>query len=181
VGSSTGGFTDCLLAHGAAEVVALDVGRAQLHERLRGDPRVTVLEGLNARTLGCSQLPYPPELVTVDVSFISLRLVLPAVLACAAAGWRAVVLVKPQFEAGRRDVRRGVVRDRAVRARVLHELASFVTSSGHAILGVCDSRFPGPAGNREYLLYLACSEHPLDPEHPIDVDAQIADAVAAGS
>ena len=96
-------------------VVALDVGRNQLHERLRADPRVTVLDGTNARSLDCGALPFRPGFVTADVSFISLRLVLPAVLACAADPWRALVLVKPQFEAGRGDVRRGVVRDPEVR------------------------------------------------------------------
>jgi 23S rRNA (cytidine1920-2'-O)/16S rRNA (cytidine1409-2'-O)-methyltransferase len=123
VGASTGGFTDCLLQHGAAEVVALDVGRHQLHERLRSDPRVTVLDGINARSLDCAALPFRPGLVTADVSFISLRLVLPAVLACAEDPWRALVLVKPQFEAGRGDVKRGVVRDPEVRRRVLQDFA----------------------------------------------------------
>ncbi|MGH3073741.1 MAG: TlyA family RNA methyltransferase, partial [Gaiellales bacterium] len=119
VGASTGGFTDCLLQHGATAVVALDVGRNQLHERLRADPRVTAIDGTNARSLDCATLPFRPTLVTADVSFISLRLVLPAALACAEPAWRALVLVKPQFEAGRADVRRGVVRDPGVRRRVL--------------------------------------------------------------
>ncbi len=101
VGASTGGFTDCLLQHGATAVVALDVGRNQLHERLRADPRVTAVDGTNARSLDCATLPFRPTLVTADVSFISLRLVLPAALACAEPAWRALVLVKPQFEAGR--------------------------------------------------------------------------------
>src|SRR5512146_838011 len=138
VGASTGGFTDCLLQHGAAAVVALDVGRNQLHERLRADVRVTVLDRTNARSLDCGALPYRPSLVTADVSFISLRLVLPAVLACAAEPWRALVLVKPQFEAGRADVRRGVVRDPDVRRRVLRDFADFATGSGWAVLGMCD-------------------------------------------
>ena len=110
VGASTGGFTDVLLQRGAARVIALDVGRGQLHERLRNDPRVTVLERTNAREL--TELPFAPELVTCDVSFISVRLALPPALGLAKPGWEALVLVKPQFEAGREEVGRGgVVRD----------------------------------------------------------------------
>jgi 23S rRNA (cytidine1920-2'-O)/16S rRNA (cytidine1409-2'-O)-methyltransferase len=179
VGASTGGFTDCLLQHGAAEVVALDVGRGQLHERLRGDARVTVIDRTNARSLDCGALPYRPSLVTADVSFISLRLVLPAVLACAAEPWRALVLVKPQFEAGRADVPRGVVRDPEVRRRVLHDFAEFATGSGWAVLGVCDSCVPGPAGNREYIVYLASPEHPLRKDQTVDVGDQIERALTA--
>jgi 23S rRNA (cytidine1920-2'-O)/16S rRNA (cytidine1409-2'-O)-methyltransferase len=177
VGASTGGFTDCLLQHGAAEVIALDVGRGQLHERLRADPAVLVLDRTNARTLRAQDLPYRPGFVTADVSFISLRLVLPAVIACAAPHWRAIVLVKPQFEAGRERVKRGVVRDPAVRAEVLHDLCDFVTTRGAVILGVCDSSHPGPAGNREYLLYLASPGHPASQERTIDVNAEIREAV----
>jgi 23S rRNA (cytidine1920-2'-O)/16S rRNA (cytidine1409-2'-O)-methyltransferase len=184
LGSSTGGFTDCLLQHGAAAVVAVDVGRHQLHERLRGDPRVTVLEGVNARTLKPGQLPFPPALMTADVSFISLRLVLPPAVACAEPQWRAVVLVKPQFEAGRESVRKGVVRDPAVRRRVLQELAQFVAEGGlgspAAVLGVCDSSLPGPAGNREYLMDLAAAAHPIARERATDVQAAIEGAVGGG-
>jgi 23S rRNA (cytidine1920-2'-O)/16S rRNA (cytidine1409-2'-O)-methyltransferase len=115
--------------------------------------------------------------MTADVSFISLRLVLPPVVAAAAPAWRAIVLVKPQFEAGRELVRQGVVRDPAVRGQVLHDLCAFVTGSGTAILGVCDSSHPGPAGNREYLLYLASSGHPVSQEREVDVDAEIREAV----
>jgi 23S rRNA (cytidine1920-2'-O)/16S rRNA (cytidine1409-2'-O)-methyltransferase len=177
LGASTGGFTDCLLQHGAAGVIALDVGRGQLHERLRSHPSVVVLERVNARELEPGMLPWRPSFVTADLSFISLRLVLPAALACAASPWRAIVLVKPQFEAGRERVRRGVVRDPAVREQVLQDLCAFVTSRGSAILGVCDSSHPGPAGNREYLLYLASSGHPLVQERQVDVNAEIRDAV----
>jgi 23S rRNA (cytidine1920-2'-O)/16S rRNA (cytidine1409-2'-O)-methyltransferase len=177
VGSSTGGFTDCLLQHGAAAVVAVDVGRAQLHERLRDDPRVTVMEGVNARHLTAEELPFRPGFVTADVSFISLRVVLPAVLATLAGEWRGVLLVKPQFEAGPQDVRRGVVRDPAVRERVLHEVGDFVTSRGAVILGVCDSSLPGPAGNREYLMYVASPGHPVSRERQADVSAEIRAAV----
>ena len=179
VGASTGGFTDCLLQHGAAEVVALDVGRNQLHERLRADPRVTVIEGTNARSLDCAAQPFRPGVVTADVSFISLRLVLPAVLACAAEPWRALVLVKPQFEAGRADVRRGVVRDPEVRRRVLQDFADFASRSGWVVLGVCDSCVPGPAGNREYVVYLVSPAHPLRKDQTADVADQIERALAA--
>jgi 23S rRNA (cytidine1920-2'-O)/16S rRNA (cytidine1409-2'-O)-methyltransferase len=155
VGASTGGFTDCLLQHGAARVIALDVGRGLLHERLRRDPRVTVLERVNVRRLTCEQLPFPPTFVTCDVSFIGVRLALPPALSCAASGWRALVLVKPQFEAGRADVGRGgVVRDPAVHRRVLDEVAAAAPAWGAAVEGVTDSGLPGPKGNREFFLYL---------------------------
>jgi 23S rRNA (cytidine1920-2'-O)/16S rRNA (cytidine1409-2'-O)-methyltransferase len=178
VGSSTGGFTDCLLQHGAAHVVCVDVGRNHLHERLRADLRVTVMEGVNARRLEPGMLPYRPGLVTADVSFISLRLVLPPVLACAAPLWRALVLVKPQFEAGRGETRRGVVRDPEVRRRVLRDFSTFAAGLGAAVLGVCDSCVPGPAGNREYVVDLAAAGHPAAQEREPDVERAIADAVA---
>jgi 23S rRNA (cytidine1920-2'-O)/16S rRNA (cytidine1409-2'-O)-methyltransferase len=178
VGASTGGFTDVLLQGGARRVAAVDVGYGQLHERLRGDPRVTVLERTNARHL--RELPFAPELVVADVSFISLRLVLPPAFALAIPGWEAIVLVKPQFEAGRPQVHGGVVRDPAVRAQVLHDLAEFVTGRGATILGVCDSSHPGPAGNREYLMYLASPGHPACQERETDVSAEIRDAVGDG-
>jgi 23S rRNA (cytidine1920-2'-O)/16S rRNA (cytidine1409-2'-O)-methyltransferase len=179
IGASTGGFTDCLLQHGAAEVIALDVGRAQLHERLRSDPRVHVLEGVNARSIRPGGLPYRPGFMTADVSFISLRLVLPPAFACAAPAWRAMALVKPQFEAGRAQVKRGVVRDPAVREQVLHDCCDAVTAEGAVILGVCDSSHPGPAGNREYLLYLASPGHPASEERQVDVNAEIREAVGS--
>src|SRR5205085_10437206 len=117
VGASTGGFTDVLLQRGAARVIALDVGYGQLHPRLRGDPRVVVLERVNARAL--TELPFAPQLVVCDVSFISVRVALPPALKLAAPGWQAVVLVKPQFEAGRTDAGKGgVVRDQIGRAHV---------------------------------------------------------------
>ncbi len=109
IGASTGGFTDVLLRRGVERVIALDVGRGQLHERVREDPRVTVMDGVNARHL--TELPFEPELVVADVSFISLRQALPPALLLARPGWEAIVLVKPQFEAGRADVKGGVVRD----------------------------------------------------------------------
>jgi 23S rRNA (cytidine1920-2'-O)/16S rRNA (cytidine1409-2'-O)-methyltransferase len=174
VGASTGGFTDVLLLRGATRVIALDVGYGQLHPRLRADPRVTVLERTNARTL--TELPFPPELVVCDVSFISVRLALPPVLRLCAPGWQAVVLVKPQFEAGRADVGKGgVVRDPEVRGRVVREIAEAALSWGASVLGVVDSGLPGPKGNREIFLHLAHSEQPTLPD---DLDERIQQAVA---
>jgi 23S rRNA (cytidine1920-2'-O)/16S rRNA (cytidine1409-2'-O)-methyltransferase len=176
VGASTGGFTDVLVQRGAACVIAVDVGHGQLHERLRDDPRVTVLERVNARAL--TELPFAPQLVVCDVSFISVRTALPPALALAAPGWQALVLVKPQFEAGRADVGKGgVVRDRAVRVRVVREVAEAALGWGAIVLGVVDSGLPGPKGNRELFLHLAHSD---DPRLPDDLDEQIEAAVAAG-
>jgi 23S rRNA (cytidine1920-2'-O)/16S rRNA (cytidine1409-2'-O)-methyltransferase len=172
VGASTGGFTDVLLQRGAARVIALDVGRAQLHERLREDPRVIVMEGVNARHL--AELPFAPELVTCDVSFISVRRVLPAVLPLAKRGWQAVVLVKPQFEAGREHVKGGVVRDPPVHERVLREVAEAALDWDAATVGVSDSGLPGPKGNREFFLHLV--RRP-EPELPSELDDWIRDAV----
>ena len=173
VGASTGGFTDVLLQHGAARVIALDVGRGQLHERLRSDPRVTVLERTNAREL--TELPFAPELVTCDVSFISARVALPPALALAKPGWQALVLVKPQFEAGREDVGRGgVVRDPDVQKRVLREVAEAALAWPAQVLGVVDSGLPGPKGNREFFLHLL---HREQPSLPSELDDWIDDAV----
>jgi 23S rRNA (cytidine1920-2'-O)/16S rRNA (cytidine1409-2'-O)-methyltransferase len=159
VGASTGGFTDVLLQRGAARVIALDVGRGQLHPRLRADPRVTVLERTNAREL--RELPFSPELVTCDVSFISLRTALPPALELAAPGWEAVVLVKPQFEAGRAETRRGVVRDPAIWRRVLLETAAAALDWRAEVVGVVDSGLPGPKGNREFFAHLVHRERPV--------------------
>jgi 23S rRNA (cytidine1920-2'-O)/16S rRNA (cytidine1409-2'-O)-methyltransferase len=172
VGASTGGFTDVLLQRGAARVIALDVGYGQLHARLRGDPRVTVLERVNARAL--TELPFTPQLVTCDVSFISVRLALPPALWLAAPGWQALVLVKPQFEAGRAEVRKGVVRDADIQRRVVREVAESLLASGAELRGVVDSGLPGPKGNREFVLHLVHAEHP---ELPAGLDGWIADAV----
>ena len=172
VGASTGGFTDCLLQHGAAHVVAIDVGYGQLHPRLREDPRVTVLERVNARHL--PELPYAPELVTCDVSFISLGTALPPALAAAAPGWQALPLVKPQFEAGRAEAKRGVVRDPAVHARVLCDISEASLGWNARVAGVVDSGLPGPKGNREFFLHLVHDELPCLPD---ELDAWIAAAV----
>jgi 23S rRNA (cytidine1920-2'-O)/16S rRNA (cytidine1409-2'-O)-methyltransferase len=176
VGASTGGFTDVLLQRGARRVIALDVGYGQLHPRLRADPRVTVLDRTNARTLG--ELPFPPQLVVCDVSFISVRLALPPALRLAAPGWQALVLVKPQFEAGRADVGKGgVVRDPVVRRRVVREVAEAALAWGASVAGVVDSGLPGPKGNREFVLQLVHSDHPTLPD---DLDERIEQALAAG-
>jgi 23S rRNA (cytidine1920-2'-O)/16S rRNA (cytidine1409-2'-O)-methyltransferase len=172
VGASAGGFTDVLLQRGAARVVALDVGHGQLHQRLRADERVTVLERVNARTL--SRLPFAPQLVVCDVSFISVRLALPPALRLAACGWRALVLVKPQFEARRGEAPKGVVRDPAVRRRVLREVAEALLASGAETRGVVDSGLPGPKGNHEFVLHLVHAERARLPER---LDDWIAAAV----
>jgi 23S rRNA (cytidine1920-2'-O)/16S rRNA (cytidine1409-2'-O)-methyltransferase len=172
VGASTGGFTDVLLQRGAARVIALDVGRGQLHPRLRGDPRVTVLERTNARSL--RDLPFAPELITCDVSFISVRTALPPALALAQPRWQALVLVKPQFEAGRGEARRGVVREPEVWRRVLWETAEAALGWKAEVAGVVDSGLPGPKGNREFFLHLVQHERP---ELPDELERWIEDAI----
>ena len=172
VGASTGGFTDVLLQRGAARVIALDVGYGQLHPRLRTDDRVVVLERTNARHV--TELPFRPELIVADVSFISLRKALPRVLELAAPRWEAVVLVKPQFEAGRGQAPGGVVRDPDVRKRVLRELAGAALEWGAETSGVVDSGLPGPKGNREFFLHLRQRD---DPELPEELDGWLDHAV----
>ncbi len=153
IGASTGGFTDCLLQEGATQVFAIDVGRAQLHEKLRQDPRVVSREQVNARSLTDEELPGPVGVVVVDVSFISLRLVLPSVLPRLREGGLLVALVKPQFEVGRERVGKGgVVRDAQARAEAIDGIRAWVEEAGLAVLGVMDSPVPGPAGNVEALL-----------------------------
>ena len=155
VGASTGGFTHVLLEGGAAQVVALDVGRGQLDWRLRNDSRVVVVEGVNARHLTPAQVPGPFELITVDVSFISLRLVLPPLALLLAASGDLVALVKPQFEAGREHVARGgVVRDDAVREEAIVRTLAAAAQSGLLCRGRLTSPIAGPAGNREELVHL---------------------------
>lgn len=157
VGASTGGFTDCLLQHGAARVFAIDVGRGQIHSTLRSDPRVVVMDGVNARYLVPGDLPAVPEFATIDASFISLTKILPAVTQVLANGGRIVSLIKPQFEAGREQVGKGgVVRSEAVRNEVVERVRRFGTDElGLKWLGVCPSPIKGPAGNVEFL---ACWE-----------------------
>jgi 23S rRNA (cytidine1920-2'-O)/16S rRNA (cytidine1409-2'-O)-methyltransferase len=156
VGASTGGFTDCLLQRGAGHVVAVDVAYGELDWRLRGDERVTVIERVNARSLSPDVLPYAPDLIVVDVSFISLTKVLPAVLGCAAERFDCLAMVKPQFELGRGRVGKGgVVRDPALRREAVAAVAACAESLGAAVAGFAPSGLPGPAGNRETFLWLA--------------------------
>ena len=174
VGSSTGGFTDYLLQHGVARVIAVDVGYGQLHPKLRGDPRVTVLERRNARDLG--DLPFRPDLLVADVSFISVRIALPPVLRLLEPGWDAVVLVKPQFEAGKAEVGKGgVVRDPEVHRRVLRQVVDAALDWGGTTIGVVDSGLPGPKGNREFFVHLINRDDPVLLD---DIDERIERAVA---
>jgi 23S rRNA (cytidine1920-2'-O)/16S rRNA (cytidine1409-2'-O)-methyltransferase len=153
VGASTGGFTDCLLQRGAARVVALDVGYGQIDRRLREDPRVTVVERRNARELTPADLPFAPELVTVDVSFISLTKVLPAVCRCLAPGGEVLAMVKPQFELTRERVERGVVRNPADRREAIRNVALAARDLDLPVKGFASSGLPGPKGNREAFVW----------------------------
>lgn len=153
IGASTGGFTDCLLQHGASRVYAIDVGRGQLDMRLRKEPRVVVMEGVNARYL--RELPEPVDLVAVDVAFISLRQVLPAARRLLRPGGSIVALFKPQFEAARREVDKGgVIRDPQMHARLIGRFAAWCVKSGLRVLGLTASPLMGPAGNREFFFHL---------------------------
>jgi 23S rRNA (cytidine1920-2'-O)/16S rRNA (cytidine1409-2'-O)-methyltransferase len=156
VGASTGGFTDVLLQRGAEHVVALDVGYGELHWKLREDSRVTVMERVNARSLDCGALRYRPDLVVADVSFISLRKVLPAVLECAAEEFDCVAMVKPQFELDRESVGKGgVVRDPGDRRSALVAVGAAVGELGYEVYGFASSGLPGPSGNRETFVWIA--------------------------
>jgi len=154
-------------------VIALDVGYGQLHPRLRDDPRIVVMERTNARHI--TELPFAPQLVTCDVSFISVRLALPPALRLAAPGWQALVLVKPQFEAGRGETAKGVVREAAVQRRVIREIVDAALTWGAETSGVVDSGLPGPKGNREFVLHLVQRE---EPRRADDIDSWIAAAIA---
>jgi 23S rRNA (cytidine1920-2'-O)/16S rRNA (cytidine1409-2'-O)-methyltransferase len=157
VGASTGGFTDCLLRRGAVGVVAVDVGYGQLDWGLRNDQRVTVLERTNARALKGEMLPYEPDLATIDVSFISIEKVLPAVLGCMSGSYDVLAMVKPQFEVGRAlaSKGRGVVRNPDDRRRVLVSVGRAALELGASVLGYHYSGLPGPKGNRETFIWLA--------------------------
>ncbi|HEY0293115.1 MAG TPA: TlyA family RNA methyltransferase [Hansschlegelia sp.] len=153
VGASTGGFTDALLARGAAHVTAVDVGRGQLHPRLQNDARVLSLEATDIRRLAPEALPRPPRIIVVDVSFAPLAVVLPPALGFAAPGATLVALVKPQFEAGRRDIGKGgVVKDEAVRARVVEAAGALIATLGFTVIGVAQSPIAGGDGNVEFLI-----------------------------
>jgi len=177
VGASTGGFTDCLLQRGAARVYAIDVGYGQLAWKLRRDPRVVVMERTNIRFL--ESLPEPVDLATVDVSFIGLELVLPAVMRLLKPQGQIVALVKPQFEAGRRQVGKGgVVRDPAVHRQVLTRLIEWAVEHGLRVLGLIPSPITGPRGNVEFLLHLALG--PVEGPSP-DLEELVDAALAAVS
>jgi 23S rRNA (cytidine1920-2'-O)/16S rRNA (cytidine1409-2'-O)-methyltransferase len=169
VGASTGGFTDCLLQRGAAEVIALDVGRGQLDWKLRNDRRVHVIEGVNARELAPGQLPYEPVLATADLSFISLELVLPAIAACLPEGGCLLALVKPQFELEPRRVGKGgVVRDQEARREALRRVSRAARDAGLGVHGFAPSGLPGPKGNLETFIWAVKGGEPID-----DVEAAI--------
>jgi 23S rRNA (cytidine1920-2'-O)/16S rRNA (cytidine1409-2'-O)-methyltransferase len=153
VGASTGGYTDCLLQRGAPRVAAVDVAYGQIDVRLREDRRVTVIERLNGREMLPSDLPFAPSLATVDVSFISLTKILPAVARCLAPGGEALAMVKPQFELGRKRVGRGVVRDAGDRREAILAVAEAAAENGLPVRGVASSGLPGPKGNRETFLW----------------------------
>jgi 23S rRNA (cytidine1920-2'-O)/16S rRNA (cytidine1409-2'-O)-methyltransferase len=169
VGASTGGFTDCLLQRGAARVAAVDVAYGQLDLKLREDPRVTTIERLNARELTPADLPFEPRLATVDVSFISLSKVLPAVAACLALGGEVLAMVKPQFELGRERVGKGVVRDPDDRREAVLGVARAAQAIGFGVLGFAASGLPGPKGNRETFVWCGVGRQGL-----ADLEAAVA-------
>jgi 23S rRNA (cytidine1920-2'-O)/16S rRNA (cytidine1409-2'-O)-methyltransferase len=161
-GASTGGFTDCLLQRGATRVIAVDVARGQLDWKLRNDPRVHVIERRNARELDPAELPFVPSLATIDVSFISLRKVIPAVARCVSADGSILAMVKPQFELGPARVGKGgVVRDAAERREAVLDVARAAEDAGLAAIGFASSGLPGPKGNRETFVHLAREDEPL--------------------
>ena len=155
IGASTGGFTDCMLQKGAAKVYSIDVGHGQLDWKLRNDPRVVCMERFNARELSAEDLPQVPDFASIDVSFISLRLILGPVLNTLSPGGSVAALIKPQFEAGREKVgRKGVVRDPAVHEEVINHVLDFAAETGFSCAGLTFSPITGPEGNIEYLAYL---------------------------
>ncbi len=163
VGASTGGFTDCLLQRGAATVIAVDVGYGQLDWKLRQDPRVLVMERINARALGNSYLPFRPDLITVDVSFISLAMLIAPIVATANEEFDLLGLVKPQFELGKEKVGKGgVVRDAADRREAIHKVAKSVEKENLVVRGLASSGLPGPKGNRETFVWASRSGDPVD-------------------
>lgn len=178
VGASTGGFTDCLLQFGAAKVYAIDVGYGQIDYRLRTDPRVVIMERTNARYV--ESLPEHPSLVVIDASFISLKLLLPVVKGWLAEAGHVVMLIKPQFEAGRGEVGKGgVVKETAIHASVLHTVLTAARADGFAVLGLIRSPLKGPAGNVEFLAYLTIEQQPgID---SLDLEAAIEAVLPATS
>lgn len=171
IGASTGGFTDCMLKNGAVKVYAVDVGYGQLDWRLRNDPRVVCLERTNARYLSTQEIPQPLDFASIDVSFISLKLIFPALYQLLRQGGEIACLIKPQFEAGREKVgKKGVVRDSAVHLEVLEHFLEHARDNHLAVLGVTYSPIRGPEGNIEYLGYLRKSE---EPDAAIDLRAVV--------
>ena len=159
IGASTGGFTDCMLQNSAVKVYAVDVGYGQLAWKLRNDERVVNLERTNARYLTREQIPEPIDFCSVDVSFISLTLILPTIKNLLSKEGRAVCLIKPQFEAGREKVgKKGVVRDKAVHREVIEKIQDFALQAGFSVLGLTFSPVKGPEGNIEYLIYLQSAD-----------------------
>ncbi|MHB9154984.1 MAG: TlyA family RNA methyltransferase [Endomicrobiales bacterium] len=154
VGASTGGFTDCMLQHGAARVYALDVGHGQLHYKLRKDPRVVNMEGVNFRYFSCKSLKEPVEFVTIDVSFISLDKILPVVVQCVAKNGGILAMVKPQFEASPSEVKKGVVKDETLRQKTITKIKGLCTDLRLTLKGEMDSPVKGPQGNVEHFLWL---------------------------
>jgi 23S rRNA (cytidine1920-2'-O)/16S rRNA (cytidine1409-2'-O)-methyltransferase len=174
VGASSGGFTDCLLQHGASEVIAVDVAYGLLDYRLRQDPRVLVMERTNARSLTPEELPYLPELAVIDVSFIGLAKVLPAVIGCMAPRHEILALIKPQFELGRGRVGKGgVVRPAADRREALENVGAVALGLGEAVLGFHSSGLPGPKGNRESFIVLAEHGRPGGARGELDLDRMV--------
>ncbi len=176
VGASTGGFTDCMLQRGAMRVAAVDVAYGQIDARLRKDPRVTVIERLNARALGPADLPFLASLATIDVSFIGLAKVLPAVATCLVPGGEVLAMVKPQFELEKGRVGRGVVRDPADRQEAVLKVATAAREQGLPIRGIVSSGLPGPKGNRETFVWCGGEGPVVD-----DLEAAIAAADASGA
>jgi 23S rRNA (cytidine1920-2'-O)/16S rRNA (cytidine1409-2'-O)-methyltransferase len=175
VGASTGGFTDCMLQRGASRVAAVDVAYGQIDAGLRKDPRVIVIERLNGRALGPADLPFLASLATVDVSFISLTKVLPAVASCLVPGGEVLAMVKPQFELGRERVGRGVVRDPSDRQEAVLKVALAARETGLPVRGIASSGLPGPKGNRETFVWCGGEGPELD-----DLEGAIAAADTAG-
>jgi 23S rRNA (cytidine1920-2'-O)/16S rRNA (cytidine1409-2'-O)-methyltransferase len=180
VGASTGGFSDCLLRRGAARVVAVDVAYGQLDARLREDPRVTVVERLNARAIAPADLPFAPSLATIDVSFISVTKILPALVGCLAPGGEMLAMVKPQFELGRARVGRGVVRDDADRREAILAVAAAAAELGLAVRGFAPSGLPGPKGNRETFVRCGGEGEALADLEAALIAAEAGDAAGAG-
>jgi 23S rRNA (cytidine1920-2'-O)/16S rRNA (cytidine1409-2'-O)-methyltransferase len=183
-GASTGGFSDCLLQRGAAAIVAVDVGYGQLHERVRADPRVTVRDRTNVRGMTLDDIGEPVDLVVADLSFISLRLVLPALVGVCAPGAELVVLVKPQFEAGRAEVSRGrgIVTDPDVWREVLRSVTRAAADQGIAVAGLMPSPIRGTEGNVEFLLHgrVATEAGPSADRWDADIEAVVTEAAGAG-